>query len=305
MEAVTIDITDDPFYRYAANFNPSIIQLPDGKYLMSFHTFRRVSLEKSRELGADFNHPWMGGPYSRTWWTPYSRGFEGTGFLILNENFTIYKILHQTVEGASDMRLTWWNNKILATYNKTHLSLSKKERSVIGVDRTSEGLPRGDPDCCTFIYYMIINISSVYNLELEEHTRLCENLSAYHEKNWSPWVTPKGKLRISYHIVPRHTVFVPEENMLNCEAYFQKSDSNIFNRITEYYGRRNISFSLSTPAIRWENSTYLAVGHVKLHPFTDLTIKAMEGTRHLPPHPANWMRYYMFFYTFNWKTRKS
>jgi hypothetical protein len=111
METTTLEITDRPFYKYSANFNPSILQLDDGRYLMSFRSFRRTTITESRELGAEINHPWMGGPEDINWWQTFAGGFTGTGFLLLNSDLTIQKVLNKRIKGGVDMRLSLWQGK--------------------------------------------------------------------------------------------------------------------------------------------------------------------------------------------------
>ena len=148
---------------------------------------------------------------------------------------------------------------------------------------------------------MTLRLSESYDLEVEEHGMLCKNLSTDHEKNWSPWISGNRELIISYHLNPKHIIFIPGTDLSMCETQVE-SNLNIFSKITEYYGSQNISFSLSTPAIYWRQTEYIAVGHVKLYPYEKRSYDAMIETRTLSPHPANLMRYYMFFYTFNFNT---
>lgn len=264
MEVVNISssLMFDPYYKYSVNFNPSLLPLKDGKYLMSFQVFRRFGIEDTKKLGNEINHPWLGGPYSKQWWTVKYGGFEGIGFLILNNNLTLFKTLSTRIKGVHDMRLIYYNGEILATGNKT-LYL---DSDGIGVDRVTQGLSKKSIYVYgTYIYVMTLRLSTSYDLEVQEHGMLCKNLSTDHEKNWSPWINAYRKLIISYHLNPKHIIFIPGNDLSMCETRAE-SNLNIFSRITNYYGSTNISFSLSTPALYWSQTEYIAVGHVKLYP---------------------------------------
>jgi hypothetical protein len=103
--------------------------------------------------------------------------------------------------------------------------------------------------------------------------------------------------------VPNHIVFEEDPNLEHCKAYSADPDEDgIFSQITEYYNR-GVSFSLSTPAIRWGNE-YLAVGHVKLYKESEIGQERTQELRHYKPHPVGYMRYFMFFYTFSPRTQK-
>lgn len=67
MEVVNISssLMFDPYYKYSVNFNPSLLPLKDGKYLMSFQVFRRFGIEDTKKLGNEINHPWLGGQIGR------------------------------------------------------------------------------------------------------------------------------------------------------------------------------------------------------------------------------------------------
>jgi hypothetical protein len=312
IQVITIDIPKGsgiPELRLgnAANFNPSIVQLLDGNYLMSFHSFRRSNDESKTKWE---NHPWYGGPNSRTFWNSRYKEYQGTGFVILNQDFTIYEILPILMYDKLDMRLTMWNGQILATYN-TFPSTRDTINLNLGKDRSNQGLPRVS-DCCSVMYSEIIQLSPLlrsassqspsYEITVEDTQLICPNLASKYEKNWTPWVY-RNKLHISYHLVPNHIVFEEDPNLEHCKAYSADPDEDgIFSQITEYYNR-GVSFSLSTPAIRWGNE-YLAVGHVKLYKESEIGQERTQELRHYKPHPVGYMRYFMFFYTFSPRTQK-
>jgi len=300
MQVVSIQTPDDPFYKYSANFNPSILQLDDGRYLLAFRSFRRLSIQESQEYGVSVNHPWLGGPEDVNWWQSFEGGFSGTGFLILTPDFRVQKILQLKLEDAADTRLIYWQGKIMATYNKFvgFEEVSHNRMLTIGQDREQFGLLNDDIECCTLIHTVLLQLTQADELfQASEEILLCSNLSAVLEKNWSPWVN-RGDLRISYHIVPKHIVFIPDQDLTQCRVTFEK-DISIFQQITEYF-HNAIVFSLSTPAIPWEDY-YLAMGHVKILKTTTQIHQRIHDLKY-KPHPGGSVRYFMFFYTFNPRT---
>lgn len=307
-----------PWTTYSSNFNPSIIQLSNKQYLVSYNSYRRYSIEESATVPPEQLHPWFGGPGSFTYWSLMKGGRFGIFFLILD----IYqnKITHiDTVDGhildAMDMRLTVIDNRLFGSYGSDNdpqgVDYQVREDNDghlvrIGEDRQKMNLPSIWKSCCHLIHALdvkIIQDSKGYKFFGDNPEILCQNLSLNVEKNWSTWDYYGPK--ISYHLVPRHTVFEFRNSPNDCIARFEPSTSNFFDQ-TEFYYQGSIFFSCSTPAIPFAGR-YLAVGHLKLFPdtlFESFTLgkRRNQELKDLPGHALRNIRYFMFFYTFDPET---
>jgi len=201
-----------PFYNYSSNFNPSIIQLSDNRYLVSFHTFRRYAFEESafhqkhhismsERVPLYMRHPWFGGPEAESYWQPEEGGYVGTGFLILEIQQSasrVVNVLEYSLSDGVDMRLLNLNNHIFGT----HTSLVDAKR--VGQERSEMGLPEVQKMCCELILGSTLTLrreDQKYELTSEDQGVLCQNLSTGTEKNWSTWDWKDQGLRISYHLV--------------------------------------------------------------------------------------------------------
>lgn len=305
-----------PWTTYSSNFNPSIIQLSNKQYLVSYNSYRRYSFNVSKTVPKEQLHPWFGGPGSFMYWMIMDEGYSGTSFLILNiyqNEISFVDDIKQYISYASDMRLADIDGLIFGSYNSNvdtqeiaYQTQGENGHSLeIGQDRTEMGLPTIKEPCCNFIHGTNIKISfntDGYEINADKPQVLCQNLSLNYEKNWSVW--DYHGLKVSYHLIPRHTVFEFRNSPTDCIARFEPSLSNLFDQ-TELYYQRSILFSCSTPAIPF-GGKYLAVGHLKLLPdklpegFT-LGKRRDQQFKDLPKHPLG-VRYFMFFYTFDPRT---
>lgn len=172
------------------------------------------------------------------------------------------------------------------------------------------GLPKVQKSCCSLIHgskLILTYETNGYTLTGKDEKILCQNLSTGLEKNWSTW--DYNGLKLSYHIVPQHTVFEFTDTQNQCYSRFEPEEENIFVQIESYYKGplRSALFSCSTPAIPFGNK-YLAVGHLKLTPMELPQRPTLGKQRHqelrrfLDGHPSYNTRYFMFFYTFDPET---
>lgn len=233
------EINVPAFWSLGCNFNPSIVPIAPNLYLLSFRNFRRYPVSTTDK---SLNHPWLGGPSSQTWWELEQGGYDGTGFIILHidddNNVTVEQVLDFELLGAVDLRLSYVNSKIVATYNSLVDPESVGRRIPgrlglfvdIGNQRIEYGLPPFQMGCCTLILGMELNVSVENNRyilsQASEEQIICQNVSEGFEKNWSLWYY-NHNLFISYHLIPKHTVFIPRESFNQCNVRFEKGH-NIF-----------------------------------------------------------------------------
>lgn len=284
------------------NFNPSIIHMYENIFLVSFHTFRRgpKKFTKKNVIASIYDkyHPWYGGYDSNTWWNTEPYGFHGTGLMIIkivNHKVIFHSIIKSTDYG-SDMRLLKTPKFIFATFN-----LQAFNYNGWGSDRELYNLPKAIcTHKCLAMQYFTARIQyngdkDKYKIEKNnEYSLLCSNVQDQ-DKNWSSFVL-NNKIYCSDYLTPRHTVV----NVDNCSVSME-SHNNIMQEIELYYGQ-GLVFSLSTPAIAYNNN-FLAVGHIKIRPplLEDKTTNAylFVNDNILPKHPFYDQLYMMFLYTFD------
>ncbi len=303
MKVVTINI-DTKQFKYNVNYNPSIVNIQDDLFLLSFSTFRR-----NKNFGLVLPtidnpyHPWYGGPESNTWWNKGVDGIWGTGFVLLKfikNNFIIEEVKNNSVYSnnnvsyGNDMRLLKINQFIFSTFN-----LQASSYANWGKDRVKYGLPKAQckEDC--FAMQVVLKEVKYWNQyivnDFSETMVLCPKLQDS-DKNWSSFLRDDGEIFCSDYLTPKHTLI----HVDTCKIIQEKS-INQFENIEIFYNNRGVLFSLSTPALQFGNLK-LGVGHIKITPkYLDDDTKAFQFVKHhpLPKHVFYNRLYMMFFYTFD------
>ena len=300
------------FY-FNTNFNPSIVKYSENRYLVSCHSFRRYKIDQETvasriaDTENNSNHPWYGGPDSNTWWIPTNKGFWGTIFFDLffdGVNYRVIEVFH-TFRNIVDVRLfKLTRNRIYVTGNAKFPNLN------FGRDRKKYDLPEAsecDNDFCstmgaTMIDYSISN-NAIKFIDIEETYPICNNISVINDKNWSVWFY--NRLYISYLLVPRHIVIYPTELESDDCVVKSETEISVFERIEDYYDGA-VFFSLSTPALPFDEKSYLAVGHVKIVPelineYDSPAFNFISKHPNVPVHPLD-IWYLIYFYTFDPQT---
>ena len=295
-------------------FNPSIVYWKDNLYLLSYRRFFR-SLDYYNHYLIDpynnSNHPWYGGPESKTWWKA-NKGSDDTGLLLLEiigMNVNVVKNFVNDIgyiEGA-DARLLKLNtdkNSFVISYN---VWLNNRPDLMLKNDKCNKW--------CGLIAMKKIELtqsgSNDYSIKMSNESIVCPNISNQVEKNWSFWDF-QNKLYFSYSISPRHMV-VQLKDVKSCSLKTIQGDSkiNFFERFEQYYqqnsGHQVVFTCLSTPAIPLYNSNrYIGVGHIKYKidtiPFIpkDSNLYVFHNyliRRGISFHPV--YAYMMFFYEFD------
>lgn len=299
--------TNIPFY-YNTNFNPSIIKVSPHLYLVSFRTFRRYKLALDAQPVQEArvnepNHPWYGGPNSATWW----KGSQGTAFIYLQADTFIASEVIYYLKEVVDSRLFRLDPNTAILTGNTHFPVIP-----FGRDRPKWKIPTfpGSSNKCSSSHCVGMG-SSLLSYDITAHTvqnikntpmyPLCNNVSITSDKNWSLF-SYNHDLYLSYMLAPEHVIL--DLDLDDLEECYPRStgDINIFGQISNYYEGETI-FSLSTPALPFDQNTYIGVGHVKFGNPPDRKesnlakfISSVEST--LKSHPLN-IYYLMFFYTFD------
>ena len=289
------------------NFNPSILHLKDNYFLLSTHVYKREKdVPPNTIVHANTNDPYhmyFGGYNSSTWWSEGPNGFRGTAFFIIkifNHTITVVKSIAYNHYGV-DARLAHTTQGMVATLtDTTFVDERGSERTHYNLnacvsynleDRTMLLLP---------INVYVKTASTIYvNIPEKPGTILCPRLQ-YLEKNWSLW-TYDNQLYISNYLVPQHIVFVPKYGNYD-DCYVITSDTYSLYEYIERYYDRHVIFSLSAPAIPY-NDLMIGVGHIKITENVSKYTPAYYATQNnRPKHPCQNTTYMMFLYTFDPET---
>jgi hypothetical protein len=116
------------------------------------------------------------------------------------------------------------------------------------------------------------------NLTLNKRGVICKPEQQQVEKNWSLFQSYKDEIQISYGLSGKHIIFRDPTNkpslFTSCiKAEIESPCTTMFSSIesiTKFGDKKVVHFSLSTPAIRFDASSNIAVGHVKLN-YNDIT----------------------------------
>lgn len=291
-------------------FNPSIVYWKDNLYLMCYRRFFRSLDYYNHSLIDPYhnsNHPWYGGPDSKTWWKS-GKGGDDTGLLLIEIIGSNIKIVKNFVNDISyiqgaDARLLKLNsekNSFIITYN---VWLNNRPDLMLKNDRCSKW--------CGLIAMKKIELNpNDYSIKMSNESIVCPNISNQVEKNWSFWDL-QNKLYFSYNLSPRHMV-VSLKNANSCSFNSIVGDNkNFFERFEQYYqqnsGHQVTFICLSTPAIPFPNSNrYIGVGHIKYKidtiPFIPKESNLYKFHTNLVKKPINFHSVYvymMFFYEFD------
>jgi len=187
--------------------------------------------------------------------------------------------------GKVDMRLMQFGSKIMVIFNE-YVSTTNPIKPMYRF--------RNFPGAKTRVYIELSSLDGDQIAEPIEHP--CADHASSVEKNWSMWIARDNTLRISYSLSPRHVFFKPEpSSMERCSIIEDK---------TKFEFPEHVHISLGTPAVRYNDSTMLAVGHAKIN---IENIKEGEYTfpiENIQAHPnaSRNYKYFMFFYKFDSST---
>lgn len=280
-------------------FNPSIIKLEEpNKYLISY---RYVGIN-SDEHSASKYHPWKNKDVNDRWGMDYAgTRFKLCKITKNTDDKTISVSSFKSIkingsdhlDMAEDARLYITpnnSNKIIITYNLSFndnnkyilQNLYKEEASCKNkCNLTKKGqkeftLQLNNSVTCENCGFMVYSSGTFCNnnIVLENNTHLiCPAcISRPAEKNWTFWCGNDNKLRISYSIPGFHRYLTSDTNglFISCTAHKAPDNQGYAGQLayletsssaSEY---KNIQFSLSTPAIDFDNDHLLAVGHAKI-----------------------------------------
>ena len=238
---------------------------------------------------------YYGGYQSNMWWNTL-RGEWGTGFIMV-------KINNGQIEYAQNLTFNDYGTdmRLLKTPTGTiigSMSGSNKIKNK-GTEREHYLLPKATTrnlSISAIEIQIVRNKSGRWFLHGAEKPGklLCEALQD-EEKNWSLYFY-EDQLYISNYLIPRHIVFVPDNN--HCKVIASR-DAGVFYELQLRY-KNQLLFSLSTPALPY-NDAMIGVGHIKLE-----LKKIPQDTRgyhfikenKFAIHPT-YVYYMMFLYTFD------
>lgn len=333
--------------RYGNNFvifNPSICRVPErhDMYILSF----RYILGSGADIGPvittdDPRHPWQSNWCSQA---------DGTGFVYLNTNpntFPGVVGIHRDVvvmpgdevtnidnyengllKGFNDLRLFTYNNVVLMTFNAWTSQYSDRPTGLFRgktkmyerKDRQPNTACNKDPkaiyDYCTtkFCGQMgaAIGMINGNKLLLTDSLFICPSCTQSPvEKNWTAY-TISNQLYIAYSIQGAYRYLKPIAELVDCEMY--ETVRGVPQFLQQLHESHHLIFSLSTPAVEWDATRLLAVGHAKIEHkkidsirIDDLLARQLKGwdafiaatsaTRTHQKHKGYY--YFMFFYLIN------
>jgi len=309
--------------RNIITFNPCITHYKDDLYLCSYRVFSRhpTYFDKITEHS---NHPWYIDPKPKidTFFNPGPAGRNDTEFVLLqiteNGNIKIileYRDNREIVEFLYDGVFSNLENKNDAriSYIKTDENISSYIVSYneLKVDEKYEIKNKNCKDGCTVIGAIIVFIRHKDNkLFIGQNNLLCPEYSEEIEKNWS-FFTHNDNIMFSYGIFGDTSIYninYDQNGIISCNDKIGEHN-NIFTQFNDYYND-NIKISCSTPAIKYIDSIYLAVGHIKYNisnmniypdvsPLAIYTKKQLSNGIIVHPHKVVYM---MFLYTFSIET---
>lgn len=237
-------------------FNPSIVHWKKNLYLISYRTYiRYVNLNTKDYTDNPFfnpNHPWLGGSSSMTWWNS-GYGYDKTRLALIKINKAkevsfVQKYLD--INGVDSRLFKLDKNRFLLTNNFW----------------TKDSIRVRDSDCwegCMLMMARVVTLTSS-SIDISEGIILCPQFSERIEKNWSIW-SNEGKIYCSYGLTPHHEVFsleVKGKDIICPDLKKIEGVNDIFYRLQKYY-KDICRISLSTPALQWNNTSHIGVGHFK------------------------------------------
>lgn len=268
-------------------FNPSICRIARMKtpytYLVSFRFFRGLN-DNDDPLNRIGIHPW-----ASKW-----KGIDGTGFakLVLNKNGNVQSLTpvdvvsnlnnktppHMFKNGllyeCADLRVYHYKtgnaDTLLLSFNvwssekNLPTGLIDANKPLItqkgGLASCTKDMNKRYAKCTGHFCTHIATANAVLDgneLKVETFIFECPQCSKQHEKNWTFFQT-NGQLKIAYGIQDKY-VFLQEQECAREEV--QSLATQYLEKLNNTYG---IIFSLSTPAVDWNNQYLLAVGHAKI-----------------------------------------
>ena len=299
---VLLDITraiDDMIYKkthsHFAIFNPSICRIPNkpGQYLVSYRITGNIDRSRQNAVTNSRNsrHPWP-----NNWQVQ----IDGTGFAILIMNSATKPTLKNidavagTIQQAQfpgvfangillkfvDLRLFTYNDQIWMTFNtftntdNPPLGLYKNEPPSIffGGDMCNKNVDNYFKMCTKeWCGNIAVAVCSFNNgaLQVNNVEYACPKCSRRIEKNWTLYKNAEGRLNISYGISGVHTILRLNDN--DVKKCTTEVISSVCTKLLDImYNKYGLIFSLSTPAVPWDDkNSLLAVGHAKIE-FTKL-----------------------------------
>lgn len=257
-----------------AVFNPSITKIANNEFLISFRINGVPGGIIPIKSTFDPRHPWH---------TSWKNLIDGTAFMkiTLTDEKHIIKTEIINVSGNKDGWIKGVDARLFKHKNVYYLTYNKfTDKST----NTNEVSNTGQAQVCAFDWCanMIIDKYILNNniLTLGPRGIICQPKQQRIEKNWSLFlgktVDGHDKMNISYGLSDKHIIFKdPVADLFSrCTTDEVKSIyTTLFSSIennTRFRGNKVIHFSLSTPAIRYDEFTNIAVGHVKLN-YNDIT----------------------------------
>lgn len=250
-----------------AVFNPSITKIDTNKFLMSFRINGVPNGDTPIQSTFDPRHPWH---------TSWKNLIDGTAFMKITLT-NVKQITSEAINVGGDYWIKGVDARLFKHQNVYYLTYNKfTDKST----NTSEVSNTGQAQVCAFDWCanMIIDKYTLDNntLTLGPRGIICQPKQQRIEKNWSLYLDRGERMNISYGLSGNHIIFKDPSNGIfaTCQQEIINSDStSMFLRIendTRFKDNKVIHFSLSTPAIKYDETTNIAVGHVKLN-YTDIT----------------------------------
>lgn len=324
--SLIVDFSDIiPENKNTYNFNPSIAHWKEDLYLCSYRSFIRYKdfpfLPKyADEHLTDPNHPWLGGPGSKTWWSNID-GKDNTSFFImkiknnrvfnvksLNDGKSVYLKNNKTktfkfLTGVDTRLLHLKDNYFIVSYN---ILIQNKNLKI----KNNQNCERGCFVIATQLLYLNPETLSLEILGTENI--MCPQISNRIEKNWSFWFY-SDQLFFTYGLAPKQIIYNVKIDYDNGKMYctqpldISKGYFGYFEEIYNISKNKDFFISVTTPAIRRidKPNTYIAVGHVK-YKNNQEKIKLLSNsplasffvkTNNFKRHPV--YDYLMFIYEFD------
>lgn len=271
-----------------AAFNPSIVHIRDNEYIISI----RVNGEtgdnhEHHPITATFNHITTTFDKRHPWNTFWKNPLDGTIFMACTIDMDTKKIVEsrtlqvELTTGITENIIKGVDARLFKSGDLLYLTYNKFTDNKIKISEVSSDT--GLTNICQFDYcanmvldiFTMTSIGASTTLRFKNRSLMCKPKQQQIEKNWT--IFDNGKLNISYGLSGKHVFFNDIANKFSsgfetfthCEEKDTTSSitqmlKNIEDR-TKFGDQKVIHFSLSTPAVRYNETSNIAIGHVKLN----------------------------------------
>ena len=288
-------------------FNPSIANVKDNIYLISVRAFKYIpTLPVFYDIPPSNNpqHPWKSG------WSGNNK-LDSTFIILakLNNNNELISLNKNNIKlNVQDLRLyKLYSDSKTASFILT-FNNSFKDQAL-----TIKSGDRCDDYCYNISWaYLAIDLNTLKMNYKLSNKPLCKNISNQIEKNWSLWSINDQKNNniipiLSYSLVPDQSaysfIFDKKFDIIDCYMETQRQlNNNFLSDLEKYFKTRdqpNLFVSLSTPSYKFNDTEFLAVGHIKIKKNTNKP--ALK--KFLEKYPGKYLHstfyYFMFIYTFS------